>query len=124
MEWPNELARRVYEISGQNVYSCMQCGKCSAGCPSADEMDVLPHQVVHMIQVGDERVLNVRAPWVCASCLTCTVRCPRNVDLAAVMEALRHLQLRRGIYKIDLMRAAAEGFPQIALVAVSRKYTL
>jgi len=125
MEFPNELAKKIFEISGQNVYSCMQCGKCSAGCPNVDFMDVTPNQVIHMIQVGDENVLHVKTPWVCANCLTCTIRCPRDVDLAAIMEALRHLSaLRAGIYRIDLNKVGKEGFPQIVLVAVARKYTL
>lgn len=53
----DELAKRVTEISGQNVYSCYQCGNCSAGCMFTDEMDMLPHQAIALVQNGDENVL-------------------------------------------------------------------
>ncbi len=120
----SELAKKVFEISGQNVYACYQCGKCSAGCPVVNEMDLLPNQVIHLVQIGDERVLNCKAIWICAACFTCSVRCPRDVDLAKVMEALRLLTLRKGIYKLDLRRIEnVEEYPQIALIAATRKYT-
>jgi len=119
-----ELAKKVFAISGQNVYACYQCGKCSAGCPIADEMDLLPNQVIHMVQLGDEKVLESKAIWLCANCFTCTVRCPRDINLTAVMEALRLLTLRKGIYKLDLRKIEhVEEFPQIALIAAARKLT-
>jgi heterodisulfide reductase subunit C len=69
---------------------CMQCGKCSAGCPVGFAMDRLPNQVVHLVQLGlVESALDTEAIWLCASCETCTTRCPMEIDLAAVMDALR-----------------------------------
>ncbi len=115
------LARKVEEISGQNTYACYQCGKCSAGCLFAAYMDALPNQVIRLVQLGDEAVLKLQAPWVCAACLACAVRCPKGVDIAKVMEALRALALRRGVTPAPL--ALNDNYPQIALVGAFRKLT-
>jgi len=120
----SDLAKKVFQISGQNVYVCYQCGKCSAGCPVATEMDLLPNQVLHLVQLGDERVLECKSIWICAACFTCSVRCPRDIDLAKVMEALRLIILRKGIYKLDLRKIEnIEIYPQIAVIAAARKLT-
>lgn len=113
--------QKLGEISGQNVFACYQCGKCSAGCLFAEHMDVLPNQVIRLLQLGDEGVLAARAPWVCAACLACSVRCPKGVDVARIMEALRQLALRRGIIPVQLK--LDREFPQIALVGALRKVT-
>ncbi len=86
----------VEHLSGQDVRNCYQCGKCSAGCPMAQDMDYLPSQVIRMLQIGmDDEVLASRAIWLCASCHTCSTRCPREVALAEVMDALRIILRRR-----------------------------
>ncbi|MBC7093807.1 4Fe-4S dicluster domain-containing protein [Candidatus Bipolaricaulota bacterium] len=112
---------KVEELSGQNLSACYQCGKCAAGCLFTEHMDALPNQVLRRVQLGDESVLAASAPWACASCLACAVRCPKGVDVARVMEALRLLALRRGLPHLD-PRATA-GVPQIALVGAYRKLT-
>ncbi|HAF70546.1 TPA: heterodisulfide reductase [Candidatus Acetothermia bacterium] len=114
--------RRVEELSGENLYACYQCGKCAAGCLFAEHMDLLPNQVLRLVQLGDESVLSSKAPWVCASCLACQVRCPKGVDIARVMEALRLLSLRRGETALWAKEIPA-GVPQIALVGAARKLT-
>lgn len=115
------FVHKVEELSGQNVFACYQCGKCSASCLFAEHMDLLPNQVIRLVQLGDEGVLGARAPWVCAACLACSVRCPKGVDVARIMEALRQLSLRRGVAPVELR--LTPDLPQIALVGAMRKVT-
>jgi len=83
------------------VAECYQCGKCTAGCPMARYMDLTPSQVMRLVQIGDEaavaRVLGATGIWSCAGCLTCTQRCPKELDPAAVMDALREMSYSRGL---------------------------
>ncbi len=119
------LARDVEEISGQDLLACNQCGKCSAGCPVASAMDLLPSQAVRMAQLGMEEVLQSRTVWICASCLTCVTRCPKGVDLPRLMEALREISLRAGATRMDLDHLPPElvrELPQLAIVGGFRKY--
>jgi heterodisulfide reductase subunit C len=116
---------RVEEISGQDLLSCNQCGKCSAGCPVVAAMDLLPSQVIRMAQLGMEDVLESNTIWICASCLTCATRCPKGVDLPRLMEALRQIALRQGVAKLDLSSLPPEllkEVPQLAIVGGFRKY--
>ena len=99
---------------------------CSAGCPLADEMDRLPSQVIRDLQLEDISLLDSNAMWVCASCLACEVRCPKGVDLAKLMEALRQLHLRKELDHVsinDMTQEEIRKLPQIALVAGFRKKT-
>ena len=91
------LAEIVERHTGSNVYLCYQCVKCSAGCPVAEHMDLLPNQVMRAMQFNDERALEAKTPWVCAACETCTSRCPQGLDIAAVMDVIRIESRRRGI---------------------------
>jgi len=87
---------KVEELSGQNLLVCYQCGKCSAGCPAVDEMDILPNQIIRFAQLGlKEELLASKAIWVCASCMTCNVRCPKGINIAEVIEAIRQILLRQ-----------------------------
>jgi len=120
------LRERVEELSGENVFACYQCGMCSSGCPLAEEMDRLPSRIIRDLQVDDASVLESNAMWVCASCLACEVRCPKGVDLAKLMEALRQLYLRKSLDRVsidDMTREEIRHLPQIALVASFRKKT-
>lgn len=82
---------------GQKVRRCYQCGKCSAGCPLSFEMDYLPNQIIRMVQLGMENeALTSRTIWLCASCLACTARCPREIDVAEIMDYLRRLAFKKG----------------------------
>jgi len=88
----------VTQESGQDHLACYQCRKCSAGCPVAYAMDILPNQVIRMVQFGlREKVLSSHTIWICASCYTCSVRCPNDIDIAKVMDSLRHIALRSGV---------------------------
>jgi len=87
-------------------------------------MDTPPHQIIRLLQLNDPSVINVKAIWVCTSCLTCVDRCPRRVDPGVIFEAIRLTTLRRGVDKIrykDLIEFGKA--PTMAVVAVSRKMT-
>jgi len=87
-----------FSESGINIQDCFQCQKCSAGCPVAFAMDFKPNQVMQMILLGmKERVLTSKTIWVCASCYTCSTRCPNDIDIAKVMDWLRQSALREGV---------------------------
>ncbi len=120
-----DLIAEIREISGQDVRACYQCGRCSAGCPAAAGMDLMPNQLLRLIQLGDrERALASRSMWLCAACNTCTARCPKSVDPARLMEALRTILTRRGAAPLQipaLPAAVLADVPQQALIAGFRK---
>jgi heterodisulfide reductase subunit C2 len=123
----SDFVKKIEELSGQNLLSCYQCGKCSAGCPMVSAMDILPNQAIRLVQLGQqEDVLKSEAIWLCASCVTCGARCPRGVDLSRIMEALRQIKLRKKHNEIDLAKIPLEtlaDLPPIALVSCFRKNT-
>ena len=93
-----DLAREIQERSGENVFLCYQCKKCTAGCPVAAYFDLTPHQVLRACQFGqDEMVLNSRTISVCAACETCSTRCPQGIDIARIMDVLEIMAAERGI---------------------------
>ncbi|OYD16621.1 heterodisulfide reductase [candidate division WOR-3 bacterium JGI_Cruoil_03_44_89] len=122
-----ELVDKISELSGQNLDACYQCGKCSGGCPSVAQMDMLPNQVIRLLQIGlPELALQCNTIWICASCYMCTVRCPRGIDLSKIMEALRQVNLRENLDYMKIKEIKEEDIfilPQIALVANFRKQT-
>jgi heterodisulfide reductase subunit C len=74
----------------QNVSACYQCGKCTAGCPVAYTMDLTPRRIMRALQLGiDDEIQKSSAMWICLSCLICSARCPREINITGVMEALR-----------------------------------
>lgn len=87
----------IAEVEGRaptKVRDCYQCGKCSAGCPMAEHMDLLPNQLIRLVQMGRlERAIRSEAIWQCVSCLTCSTRCPKSVDCAGVLDALRQMSV-------------------------------
>lgn len=92
------LARRIQDELGQNVYLCYQCVKCTAGCPVSEFFDWQPNQVMRALQLGQEDIaLHAETPWLCASCQTCTTRCPQGLDIAAIMDFLTREALEQGI---------------------------
>lgn len=91
----DSFLREVEKESGQNVSLCYQCGKCTAGCPCGPNYDLQVNQVMRALQIGDkELALSARSLWLCVSCSTCTSRCPNNIDVAKVMDVLRHMAWR------------------------------
>ena len=94
----NPLISEIAQASGENVQACYQCQKCSAGCPVAYAMDILPNQVLRHIQYDhNEKVLGSKTIWICASCYACSVRCPNNIYIARIMDSLREIAIRSGI---------------------------
>ncbi len=94
----NTLLSEITRISGETVQACYQCQKCSAGCPVAYAMDILPNQVLRHIQYDHrEKVLGSKTIWICASCYACSVRCPNNIDIAKIMDTLRGIAIQSGI---------------------------
>jgi heterodisulfide reductase subunit C len=92
-----EFGRRLDDLSGEHVFACYQCGNCSSGCPLAEEMDLLPSTVMHLAQLGQkDTLIRCRTIWICASCLQCSVRCPRGIDIQKVMDVLRQMALAEG----------------------------
>lgn len=118
---------KINELSGENVKVCMQCGTCTAACPMSDEMDFFPRKVMHFSQFGlISRMSDINTYWKCASCHSCSVRCPRGIDIAKVMEALRLLVLRTNQNYVEPSQIPEEKikeFPAIMMVAGFRKLT-
>jgi heterodisulfide reductase subunit B len=93
-----DLAKRVLEELGQNVFLCYQCVKCTSGCPVGEFFDWQPNQIMRALQLGQEDIaLESQTPWLCASCQTCTTRCPQNLDITAIMEFLTREAKARGL---------------------------
>ena len=99
------LAGRLEHEAHVRVADCYQCGKCSAGCPVAGEMDVMPSRILRMLQLElprhEEKVLRARSLWMCVGCETCLTRCPKQVDLPRAMDFLRKEALARGVAHRD-----------------------
>ena len=86
----------IRRMSGVDTRKCMKCGKCSASCPSFDEMEYHPHQFVAMVTKGDiDRLMASPSIYYCLSCFACVERCPRGVEPAAVVEAIRNMAERQ-----------------------------
>lgn len=77
---------------------CYQCGKCSGGCPMGHVMDLLPNQLIRLVQLGQlTKAIHSDAIWQCVSCENCTARCPQQVDCAGIMDALRQLAVEQNV---------------------------
>jgi heterodisulfide reductase subunit C len=118
---------KIAELSGENVQKCMQCGTCSAVCPMVDSMHITTRQGIHYLQFGrTDEVVRAEIGEFCASCHTCTVRCPRGIDVAKVFEAVRLLTLRQNVDFVkpgEIDEETLEEAPQIAFVSGFRKLT-
>ena len=123
----NPFVAKVEELSGQNLLACYQCGKCSAGCPAVSDMDILPNQIIRFAQLGfKDELLRSKAIWICASCFTCNARCPKGINIAEVIEAIREILLRKreDHLKVKKLSDAEKGdVPPIAIISSLRKFT-
>ena len=118
---------KVQELSGQNLLACYQCGKCSAGCPAVSQMDILPNQIIRYAQLGfKDELLQSKSIWICASCMTCNARCPKGINIAEVIEAIRQILLRKREDYLKIEELSDEEktkLPPIAMVSSMRKFT-
>ncbi|MDP3105984.1 MAG: 4Fe-4S dicluster domain-containing protein [Candidatus Methanoperedens sp.] len=83
---------------GRNIPTCMQCGICAGSCPVSHEMDYTPRELVRMIQLGlKKEVLSSNTIWICTTCFSCSVRCPRGIYPTELMETLKPIAMSEGI---------------------------
>lgn len=122
-----DFIRKVCEVSGQNLRTCMQCGTCAGTCPVSDQADCSPRSIIHMTYLGmKDAVTTANTPWLCAACHACEVRCPRGLDIPRIMEAIRAQSLRANEDFVKLNEIPVEelkDLPQIAMVSSFRKHT-
>jgi len=123
----SEILETVGRISGVNPRKCMKCGKCSGACPAYDEMEYHPHQFVSMVESGRiEELMHSKGIYTCLSCFACVERCPRMVEPARLIEAVRAVYLRQ--QGMDHMKPEHipeildEDLPQQAVTSAFRKY--
>ena len=125
----NQIAtEQVLRSAGVDVRKCMRCGKCTATCPAFDEMEYHPHQFVYMVEKGQIDKLAASASiYNCLSCFACVERCPRQVEPAKLVEAVRLLVIRQQggnhLLPQDVPALLDEDLPQQLIVSAFRKYT-
>ena len=123
-----KLQEQIIRSSGVNVLKCMRCGKCSGTCPSYGEMEYHPHQFVDMVERGEiEPLLKSESLYKCLTCFACVERCPRNVEPAKVVEAVRLAAVRQQgnnhLTPAQIPDMLDDDLPQQAIVTAFRKYT-
>ncbi|MDY6306182.1 MAG: 4Fe-4S dicluster domain-containing protein [Oribacterium sp.] len=118
----------ILAISGVNPRKCMKCGRCSATCPNYDAMEYHPHQFVSMVENGEiEKLMASKSIYMCLSCMACIERCPRQVEPAKLVEAIRlaveRQQDMNHLKPDDVPAKLDPDLPQQAIVSAFRKYT-
>ncbi len=94
----SDFAETIRKETGENVFLCYQCQKCSSGCPVVEHFDLAPNQVMRAIQLGQkEMVLHSKTIWLCAMCETCATRCPHDINITRIMDALKIMAQKEGI---------------------------
>ena len=121
------LQEEILRISGVDPRKCMQCGKCSGTCPNYDSMEYHPNQFIAMVRNGEiEKLMKSKSIYMCLSCFACVERCPRNVEPAKLIEAVRLAVIRQHnqnhMTPDDIPGKLDEALPQQAIVSAMRKY--
>lgn len=124
----DERVETLLRISGVDPRKCMKCGKCSATCPAYDEMEYHPHQFVSLVERGRiDELMNSHSLWKCLSCFACVERCPRSVEPAKLIEAVRLLVIRQKgdnhLKADDIPELLDAEMPQQAIISALRKYS-
>ena len=98
VSFSSDVVPQVESLAHTRIRDCYQCGKCTAGCPMAAGMDCGPTRLIRLLQLGQtDKALRAQGMWQCVSCQTCSTRCPKSVDCAGIMDALRQLSFERGV---------------------------
>jgi len=93
-EISGDFATLVERESHANLFACLQCQKCTSGCPVSALADIKPHAMVRMVQLGQrDKVLASTMLWQCTTCQTCATRCPQKVSVAALHDGLRRISV-------------------------------
>ena len=128
MSHSNNKTEQVLRSAGVDVRKCMRCGKCTATCPAFDEMEYHPHQFVYMVEKGEiDKLAASPSIYKCLSCFACVDRCPRGVEPAKLVEAVRLSVIRQqgqNHMKPEAIPAMLdEDMPQQLFVTALRKYS-
>lgn len=123
-----DMKNRVIDISGASPHKCMKCGKCSASCPSFNEMDIKPHQFVSYVNNGDiEALMASKSLGKCLSCFACVERCPRDVKPGKIVDAARQMLIRQQgqamLTPEDVPELLDPEVPQQLLMSAFRRYS-
>jgi heterodisulfide reductase subunit C len=100
----DEFISRVHALphGGRKIDECLQCGTCSASCPTSGAMEYSPREIIASLRAGMlGRVLRSNTIWMCTSCYSCTVRCPAGIPFTDVMYELKRLCVQRGMVSAD-----------------------
>lgn len=123
-----EMTNKIREISGSNPQKCMKCGKCSASCPSFNEMDIKPHQFVSYVNDGNiEALMASKSLGKCLSCFACVERCPRDVKPGKLVDAARQMLIRQQgqamLTPEEIPERVDDDMPQQLLMSAFRRYS-
>lgn len=114
-----DFTSEVEKLSRTRLARCLQCGKCSSGCPVADRADYRPHQLLRLVQLGQrETVLSSRMIWACTTCHTCGTRCPQSVDIGAMNDALRRMSSCAAMVRVE---SAVPTFNRLFLKSIRQR---
>jgi heterodisulfide reductase subunit C len=112
-QYDRDFVRMVEEQAEQKITHCYQCGNCTAGCPFSFAYDVPANLIMRLVQAGQkDAVLGCKSIWLCATCETCTTRCPNNIDVARVIEVLRQIARREGRVAVSEIAQFRDAFLQ------------
>lgn len=127
MENKTQLRSEIERMTGVSVLKCMRCGKCSATCPNYDEMEYHPHQFVYFVENGEiDKLMQSKSIFTCLSCMACIERCPRQVEPAKIIEAVKLLKIRQQgenhLTPEQVAQRLDEDMPAQAVTSAFRKY--